>query len=108
MDFHVYDTRLIRKYARFLELAYAENKAKLPGDKQALLQDTIERMREEIFDVFGRNDEGFWNRTYNMALDLLAQERRGRENAAAARRERQARLQQQREEAHALLDMMNA
>lgn len=105
MEFHVYDTRLVRKYARFLEIAYSEKTGKLADDKKALLADTIERMSEEIFNVFARNTDAFWEETYRRAQEMLAAEHQGRLNAAAAQRKREEQRKREREEAQMALDM---
>lgn len=108
MEFHVYDTRLVRKYARFLELAYAECATQFADDKHGLLADTIERMRVEIFDVFARNSQDYWQETYRRAAALLEEEHRARVNSAAARRKREEQRKREREAALGLLETIAA
>lgn len=108
MEFHVYDTRLVRKYARLLELERMNNLKDLVLEKRSLLLDTIRQMERDVSEVFEREGHDYWWRIYGLAEDLLVEEHRARVRAAEARRKREEQRKREREEAHCLLEQIAA
>ena len=108
MEFHVYDTRLVRKYARLLELEYLDNMQKLSAEKQQILKDTILRMQKDVMTVFEREGEDYWMDAYMRAQELLEEEHRGRLRAAEAKRKHLERRERERVEAQRLLERIAA
>ena len=103
MDFHVYDTRLIRKLARYLELTGAYRKHRLDAARCVLVENTLAYMFEDLDQGFRSVPLAEFDFHYDRATELLRAEHEGRKRAAEQRRAREAQRAKERAAAQELI-----